>query len=146
MKVKKLGALILAGVLTCTAPSVVFAEEMTEEILMDTVIDSLLDDPDEVADIVIYVKNLIDEQDISDEDMRSVIDEAAEHFQVSLSDSDKESLLEIIKKFKDMDLDEEQLRSDIHSVYDKLESLGVEKEDVKGLFGKLIEFAKNILE
>lgn len=146
MKVKKIGALILAGVLTCTTPSAVFAEEMTEEILMDTVIDSLLDDPDEVADIVIYVKNLIDEQDISDDDIRSIIDEAEDHFQVSLSDSDKESLLKIVKKFKDMDLDEEQLRSDINSVYDKLESIGVEKEDVKGILGKLIDFAKNILE
>ncbi|MDO4307951.1 MAG: DUF1002 domain-containing protein [Eubacteriales bacterium] len=146
MKVKRLGALILAGVLTCTAPSVVLADEITEEILMDTAIDSLLSDPDKVADIVIYVKDAIDQQDISDDDIRYVIDQAAENFDVNLSDSDKESLLKIVKKFKDMDLDEEQLRTDIKSVYDKLESLGIEKEDVKGVLGKLIDLAKNILE
>lgn len=146
MKVKRLGALILAGVLTCTAPSAVFADDITEEILMDTAIDSLLSDPDKVADIVIYVKDAIDQQDISDDDIRYVIDQAAENFDVDLSDSDKESLLKIVKKFKDMDIDEDQLRSDIKSVYDKLESLGIDKEDVKGVLGKLINFAKSILE
>lgn len=131
MKVKKLGALILAGVLTCTTPSAVFADDITEEILMDTAIDTLLSDPDKVADIVIYVKDAIDQQDISDDDILYVIDQAAENFDVDLSDSDKESLLKIVKKFKNMDIDEDQLRSDIKSVYDKLESMGVDKEDVK---------------
>lgn len=146
MKVKKLGALILAGVLTCTTPSAVFADDITEEILMDTAIDTLLSDPDKVADIVIYVKDAIDQQDISDDDILYVIDQAAENFDVDLSDSDKESLLKIVKKFKNMDIDEDQLRSDIKSVYDKLESMGVDKEDVKGVLGKLINFAKSILE
>lgn len=146
MKVKKLGVLILAGVLTCTTPSAVFADDITEEILMDTAIDTLLSDPDKVADIVIYVKDAIDQQDISDDDILYVIDQAAENFDVDLSDSDKESLLKIVKKFKDMDIDEDQLRSDIKSVYDKLESMGVDKEDVKGVLGKLINFAKSILE
>lgn len=146
MKVKRLGALILAGVLTCTTPSAVFADDITEEILMDTAIDSLLSDPDKVADIIIYVKDAIDQQDISDDDIRYVIDQAAENFDVDLSDSDKESLLKIVKKFKDMDLDEDLLREDIKSVYDKLESMGIDKEDVKGVLGKLINFAKSMLE
>lgn len=77
MKVKKLGVLILAGVLTCTSPAAVFAEEVTEESRIDTAIDSLLENPDEIADIVIYVKDLIDEQDISDEDITDLIDQAA---------------------------------------------------------------------
>lgn len=146
MKVKKLGVLILAGVLTCTSPAAVFAEEVTEESRIDTAIDSLLENPDEIADIVIYVKDLIDEQDISDEDITDVIDQAAEHFQVSISESEKETLLKLVKKFRDMDIDEEQLREDIKKVYETLDDLGIEKEDVKGLFGQLLDFAKNILD
>lgn len=146
MKVKKLGVLILAGVLTCTSPAAVFAEEVAEESRIDTAIDSLLENPDEIADIVIYVKDLIDEQDISDEDITDVIDQAAEHFQVSISESEKETLLKLVKKFRDMDIDEEQLREDIKKVYDTLDDLGIEKEDVKGLFGQLLDFAKNILD
>ena len=44
-----------------------------------------------------------------------------------------------------MDFDEEQLREQVHKVYDKLESLGVTKEDVKSIFGKLVDMVKDIL-
>lgn len=147
MKVKKTGALILAGVLTCTTPEVVFAEDTAaaEEMIMDEVVDSLLSDPDKVADIIIFVKDMVDQQDLSDEELLNLIDEAVVQFNVDLSDSDKESILSLVKKFKDMDIDEEQLRENISSAYDKLESLGVDKESVKGILGKLIDFAKSIL-
>lgn len=146
MKVKKLGVLILAGVLTCTSPAAVFAEEVAEESMINTAVDSLLDNPDEIADIVIYVKNLIDEQDISDENISDVIDQAADHFQVSISETEKDTLLKLVKKFRDMDIDEEQLREDIKKVYETLDDFGIEKEDVKGLLRQLIDFAKSILE
>ena len=146
MKVNKLGALILAGVLTCTGPAVIFAEDnSTEEMIMDEVVDSLLSNPDKVADIIIFVKDMIDRQDLSDDQILNIIDEAAVQFEVSLSDSDKESILKLVKKFKEMDIDETQLRNHINSAYEKLESLGIDKESVKGILGKLIDFAKSII-
>ncbi|MDY3999307.1 MAG: DUF1002 domain-containing protein [Blautia sp.] len=146
MKVNKLGAFVLAGILACTSPAAVSAEENTaEEILMDAAIDSLMSDPDKVADIIIFVKDMVDQQELSDDEMKSIIDEAAEQFDVNITDSDKDTILKLVKKFKDMDIDEEQLREDIKSVYEKLDNLGIEKEDVKGFLGKLIDFAKSIL-
>ena len=44
-----------------------------------------------------------------------------------------------------MDLDENELRSQVNKVYDKLESLGITKDDVKGVIGKLIDIAKSLL-
>ena len=147
MKVNKLSAVILAGVLACSTPSAVFAQERSaEEILMDAAMDSLLSDPDKVADIIIFAKNMIDQQELSDEEMKNIIDQAADQFDVSISDSDKDTILKLVKKFKDMDIDEEQLREDIKSIYEKLDSLGVGKDEVKGFLGKLIDFAKNILD
>ena len=146
MKVNKLSAVILAGVLACSTPSAVFAQESSaEEILMDAAMDSLLSDPDKVADMIIFAKNMIDQQELSEE-MKNIIDQAADQFDVSISDSDKDTILKLVKKFKDMDIDEEQLREDIKSIYEKLDSLGVGKEEVKGFLGKLIDFAKNILD
>ena len=146
MKVNKLGAFVLAGILACTSPAAVSAEENTaEEILMDAAIDSLMSDPDKVADIIIFVKDMVDQQELSDDEMKSIIYEAAEQFDVNITDSDKDTILKLVKKFKDMDIDEEQLREDIKSVYEKLDNLGIEKEDVKGFLGKLIDFAKSIL-
>ena len=112
---------------------------------MDEVVDSLLSNPDKVADIIIFVKDMIDRQDLSDDQILNIIDEAAVQFEVSLSDSDKESILKLVKKFKEMDIDETQLRNHINSAYEKLESLGIDKESVKGILGKLIDFAKSII-
>ena len=44
-----------------------------------------------------------------------------------------------------MDLDEDELRSQVRKVYVKLESLGITKEDVKGILGKLLDLVKGIL-
>ena len=44
-----------------------------------------------------------------------------------------------------MNLDENELRTQITKVYDKLESLGITKDDVKGVIGKLIDIAKSLL-
>ena len=57
----------------------------------------------------------------------------------------KGTLVSLYNKFKNMDFDEEQLREQVHKVYDKLESLGVTKEDVKSIFGKLVDMVKDIL-
>ena len=44
-----------------------------------------------------------------------------------------------------MNLDENELRAQITKVYDELESLGITKDDVKGVIGKLIDIAKSLL-
>lgn len=153
MRIKKLSALILAGVLSCTAPAAVYAEDNTVDaavdaavdILQDSEIDSLLSDPDKVVDIIVYVKDAIGNQDVSDEELMQVIDLAEESLQVEVSDSDKETLIKIFRKFQNMDLDEEQLRSQVHKIYDKLESLGITSDDVKGFLEKTIDFVKSLL-
>ena len=145
--------MILAGVLSCTAPAAVYAGDDTVDtavdaavdILKDSEIDSLLSDPDKVVDIIMYVKESIGNQDVSDEDIMQVIGLAEESLQVQISDSDKETLIKIFRKFQDMDLDEEQLKSQVHKIYDKLESLGITSDDVKGFVEKTIDFVKSLL-
>lgn len=152
MKIKKLSALVLAGVISCTAPAAVYADTVSDVvdaavgILESSEMDDILSDPDKIVAIIVYAKDAIGNQEVSDEDILDVIALAEEQFQVTLSDSDKETLVKLVKEFKDMDLDEEQLRNQIQNVYDKLESLGITKDDVKGFLGKAIDFVKNILE
>lgn len=145
MKIKKFSALLMAGVLSCTAPAVVYAEDSSMDILMENEIDSLLEDPDKAVDIIMYVKDFIDQQEVSDEEIMDIIGLAEDNFQISLSDSEKESMLNIVKKFKDMDIDEDELRSQITRVYEKMEELGIGKEEVKGIVAKLMDLVKDIL-
>ena len=151
MKINKLSAFILAGVLTCTTPAMVYADTTSDavdqavSVLENSGVDDLLSDPDKVVDIIIAAKEAIGQVDVSDEEISNAIDVAASGLGISLTDSEKSTLVQLYNKFKNMDLDENELRSQITKVYDKLESLGITKDDVKGVIGKLIDIAKSLL-
>ena len=78
--------------------------------------------------------------------LRSAVTQAADHFGVSLSDSEVDSLVSVVRKVLDAKIDEDALRSDVNSVYSKLQDMGVTKDDAKGLVSKLIEFVKGLFE
>ena len=139
IKMKKSAALILAGVLACSMPMPVMASSDTEvvESLLDSGIDFLASDPGKAVDIIMYAKDLVDQQNITDDQVRSA---------VSLSDSEVDSLVSVVRKVLDAKIDEDALRSDVNSVYSKLQDMGVTKDDAKGLVSKLIEFVKGLFE
>ena len=147
MTIKKLGALILAGPIMCTTPAVpaMASDSSTavQEVITDNAIDSLASDPDAVVDIIMYVKDAVDQQDISDEQIKSLIQTAESTVGVSLTDEEENKVVKIVKQVKDTNIDEEQLRSTVTKVYDKLEELGIGKEEVKGILNKLFDFAKS---
>lgn len=147
MTIKKLGALILAGTIMCTTPAVpaMASDSSTavQEVITDNAIDSLASDPDAVVDIIMYVKDAVDQHDISDEQIKSLIQTAESTVGVSLTDEEENKVVKIVKQVKDTNIDEEQLRSTVTKVYDKLEELGIGKEEVKGILNKLFDFAKS---
>lgn len=151
MKIKKFSALILAGMLTCTAPAAVYADQSTDamvdqavELLEQTGVDEFLSDPDNVVDVIVAVKDTIGQADVSDEELSAAIDTAAQAAGFTLSDSDRSTLVSLYNKFKNIDINEEELRTQVNKVYDKLDSLGITKDDVKGIFGKLVDMVKSI--
>ena len=116
------------------------------ESLLDSGIDFLASDPGKAVDIIMYAKDLVDQQNITDDQVRSAVTQAADHFGVSLSDSEVDSLVSVVRKVLDAKIDEDALRSDVNSVYSKLQDMGVTKDDAKGLVSKLIEFVKGLFE
>ena len=149
MKIKKFGALIMAGVLMCTAPAASVmasdAADTVQEVITDNEIDSLASDPDAVVDIIMYAKDQIAQQDISDDQIREIIQVGENTAGVSLTEEEENKLITIVKKVKDTNIDEEQLRSTVTKVYDKLQEMGIGKEEVKGILHKLVDFAKSLL-
>ena len=152
MKINKLSAIILAGALTCTTPAMIYADSTTDaavdqavELLQESGVDDLLSDPDKVVDIIVSVQDAVGQADVSDDVVSSAIDTAASELGITISDSDKSTLVSLYNKFKNMDLDKEELRTQVNKVYDKLESLGITKDDVKGIIGKLISLVKDIM-
>ena len=143
MKINKLSAFI---------PAMVYADQTTDaavdqavELLEQSGVDDLLSDPDKVVDLIISAQETLGTVNVTDDQISSALDVAAGELGVTLSDSDKSTLIQLYNKFKNMDLDENELRSQVNKVYDKLESLGITKEDVKGILGKLVELVKGFL-
>ena len=129
MRIKKAGIFIIAAAITCTTPAVpamaADTSESVQEIISDNEIDSLVSDPDKVVDIIMYVKNEAAKQDISDDQIRSLIQTAESTAGVSLSEEEENRIIKIVKQIKDSDIDEEQLRSAVTKAYDKLEEMGI---------------------
>lgn len=150
MRIKKFGALILAGVIMCSTPAVpVIASdtsEVVQEVITDNTIDSLASDPDAVVDIIMNVKDAVAQKDVSDDQIKSLIQTAEETVGVSLTDEEENKVVKIVKQIKNTDIDEAQLRSTVTKVYDKLEEMGIGKEEVKGILHKLVDFAKSLFK
>ena len=147
IKMKKAAALIMAGTLVCSVPMPVMDSGNTDvvESLLDSGIDFLASDPQKAIDIILYAKDLVDQQNITDDEVRSAINQAADHFGVSLSDSNVESLVSVVRGVLDAQIDEDTLRSDVTSVYNKLKDMGVTKDDAKGFLSGLLDFVKGLL-
>ena len=147
-KIKKLTAAVMtAAVLFCapvTSMAADTAGSQAEEVIMENV-DNLLSDPGQVADIIVYVKELLDQQQITGEQIAGGVDMASEALGISLTDSEKEAIVNVAQKVLAVDVDAETLRSQIESVYDKMEDMGIGKEEVKGFIQKVIDFAKSLL-
>jgi len=88
---------------------------------------------------------LIDQQQITGDQIESGVDMASEVLGISITDSEKEAIVNVAQKVLAVDVDAETLRTQIESVYDKMESLGIGKEEVKGILRKVKKKKKSIL-
>ena len=143
--IKKLTGIMMAGALAFSVPVSAIAsgfDTSSLEALIDSGVDAVFSDPDQTVDIIMYVKDKIGQQDVTDDQIRTVINEAADAFQISLTDSEKDNLVDLARKVKDANIDEDELRSDVNAVFDKMDALGVEKNDVKGFLKKILNLVK----
>ena len=143
--INKLTGIMMAGALAFSVPVPAIAsgfDTSSLEALIDSGVDAVFSDPDLTVDIIMYVKDKIGQQDVTDDQIRTVINEAADAFQISLTDSEKDNLVDLARKVKDANIDEDELRSDVNAVFDKMDALGVEKNDVKGFLKKILNLVK----
>ncbi|MCD8231208.1 MAG: DUF1002 domain-containing protein [Clostridiales bacterium] len=124
------------------------------EIVVTGAIEDSTGDTDEVEGMVAYLKEqLADSEDLTDEEIESAIQDAAEEFEVTLTEDEILQLKDLLKKLQGLDLDWDNLAKQAQSVYDKLKSMGfdlssIDTEEVaekaSGFFAKIIEFLKGL--
>ncbi|MCD7866242.1 MAG: DUF1002 domain-containing protein [Clostridiales bacterium] len=144
------------------AYSVMTGEEIDEdvidgainEIVITGAIEESTGTTDEVEGMVAYLKEQVaDSENMTDEELEETIQDAADEFEVTLTDEEIQQLKELLKKLQGLDLDWDNIAKQAQSVYEKLQNMGFDlssidtdelAEEASGFFAKIIQFFKNL--
>lgn len=95
-------------------------------------------------------EQVVEGEAVTAEEIKNVIDQAAQEMKVELSEEDRQAIASLMEKIKGLDLDIESLKEQAKNLYDKIESLdlnlNIDEEQVKGFFQKIIDFIKGLFE
>ena len=149
------GTAALVGAMKAYA--VMTGEEVTEE-SMDTALNELVltgdiadtvGDSEKAEELIAYLKQeVIGHNFESDTEIREVIEDACDQFQIKLSESEIQELINLLKKIDDLDLDLDSIKKQAESLYKKLSELDIDTggffEKVKGFFQAIVDFFKGL--
>lgn len=122
-------------------------EEISAE-SMDTAVNELVVtsqmaenvDSKKIEELIAYVKAEVVEADLDDEEsIRKIIDEGSKQLGITLTEEEINTIISLMKKISDLDLDFESMKEQAGELFDKLEEMGVNKEDAKNFFQKIID-------
>ena len=124
------------------------------EIVITGQIEDSTGNTDEVEGMVAYLKEQLgDTQDMTDEELEQEIQDAADQFEVSLTQDEILQLKELLRKLQGLDLNWDQLAKQAQGIYDKLKDMGFDLSSidtgefasrVSGFFGKIADFYRNL--
>lgn len=125
-------------------------EAATEELVVTGEVSENLG-TDDAEQLIGVVKDVVAAEDIEDEeDIRNVIKEKADELGISLSDSDLQKIIDLMKSISKLNLDPEKLQSQAQGLYEKLTEngidIGISEEEAVGFFTKIINFFQSLLQ
>ena len=128
-------------------------EAATNELVLTSDLAENIGDTEKAEEFVGFIKNEVASNDYTEEEMSALVDEAASEMQVSLSDDDKERILELMDKVKGLDIDVDQLQEQVKGLYNKLQGMdlhiNLDSEETQSflsnLWNKIVEFFNNLL-
>ncbi len=107
------------------------ADAAVEEIVTTGALAQEVGDSEDAENLVALAKQkVIAEGAKSDEEILAMIDEAASQIGLSLTDSEKQQLLKLLKKISQLDIDADTLKKQASDIYDRLKDLGVDMSDL----------------
>lgn len=109
-----------------------------------------LGDSEKAEELMAAVKQVIAANGItSSEDIGTVIDDVAEQLKISLSDKDRQLIIDLMKKLSKIDIDLDALKAQAKDLYDRIKDIdlseyGITEESVKGFFSQLAGFLSDL--
>ena len=104
--------------------------------------------------LIALVKQKVASEDLSsEEDIKRAIQDGSQELGITLSDSEVQMIMDLMKKISKLNLSTDQLEKQAQNIYNRLQNLGIDmsgydKETVinsiTSFFQKIIEFCKNL--
>ncbi|MBE5956140.1 MAG: DUF1002 domain-containing protein [Lachnospiraceae bacterium] len=105
-----------------------------------------LGDAQTAEELIALIKEKVVAQDLTNlEDIKKVIEEACQDLQVNLSEQDRQLILDLMEKIKNLDIDVNQLKEQAKAVYNKLAEMGIDLksesfwQSVKDFFDRIFD-------
>lgn len=101
-------------------------------------------DSQSASDLIATLKDEVLSKGLStDEEILTAIDKVAKQFDITLSEQDKQTLLDLLKKLASLDIDPDAIKAEAKKVADKLADMGV---DVDGLWGTISRIFQGLID
>ncbi len=108
-------------------------------------------DSDDAEALIALIKEKVVEGNLkSEEDIMNAVEEAADQLEIKLSEEDRQLILELMEKIKNLDIDMDQLKEQAKAVYDKLVDMGIDVksksfwQSVKDVLNKVMDKIINL--
>lgn len=94
----------------------------------------------DIEELIAFVKAKVVEEGLDDEEsIREVINEGASQLGITLTKEEEDTIISLMKKISELDLDFESMKEQAGEMFDKLEEMGIDKEEAKNFFQKIID-------
>ena len=98
---------------------------------------------EDVEQLIAFVKAKVVEGGLDNEEAISeAIDEGASQLGISITDEEKQTIISLMKKISNLDLDID-MKKQAKDLFNKLEDMGIDKEQAKNFFQKIIDAIQN---
>ena len=106
-------------------------ETAVNEIVVTGDLGESIGDSDTASEIIAYVKQQVAENDdVTDEELEEIINEVAAEYGVTLTADQIQQIIDLMDKVSGLDLDVDALASQASEIYEKLQSMGIDLEDI----------------
>ena len=102
---------------------------------------------DDVEQLMAFVKAKVVEENLDNEEAISkAIDQGASELGITVTEQEKASIISLMKKINDLDLDLDSMKSQAKDLFNKLEDMGIDKEKAKSFFQKIVDALTEFFE
>ena len=106
---------------------------------------------EDIEQLMAFVKAKVVEENLdNDEAINKAIDEGAKELGITVTQDEKDAIISLMKKINGLNLDVDSMKSQAKELFNKLEDMGIDKEQAKGFFAKIVDalskFFKNLFD